>query len=447
MIENKFKLDDPPVAIYNRKKQDYIRVPLSAGTVTRINTDGDLIFEIDNQQSYLYLPDSFLYSEFSLYSDAAFTAPLPETDNITLEHNFFPSLFSSMRLEVGTQKVETIAEMPGLIDTILRTVTISKEDQLRFQDEGWVPDKGSGNFVSDLEEAAGANPSKAEYKILVDRLNLDMKNTGYTRRKELYNRHNARNTLQWHLSPLFGYLDYNKITYQLKYKLVLHRTISPEQAFYGATGKKAYIKLDKLELWVPQIDPSLEIETMIEKRLNKKDPIPVTFSQRLSASYSIDSRQTTWHFSRVSNTPRFLFLALQKDEPPSFEKNNNRFFLWDSKDEIMSIQVLLNQTRYPIDPMHFDKDTNNYLEGYDAYKNACRKFGTTPQLSPLQWRNICPIFCFDLTAQNEDIIKNGCDMTIKINKKANGKFRVYAVALLDAKHFIELNDGRMVRIY
>lgn len=129
MIENKFRLDDPPVAVYNRKKQDYIRVPLSAGTVTRLNTDGDLIMEIDNQQSYLYLPESFLYAEFSLYQDNAFTTALPETDNITLENNFFPNLFSSMRLEVGTQKIETIAEMPGLIDSILRTVFISKEDQ------------------------------------------------------------------------------------------------------------------------------------------------------------------------------------------------------------------------------------------------------------------------------------------------------------------------------
>ena len=452
MIENKFILDEPPVAIYNRKKQDYIRIPLSAGTSTRLNSDGDLIFEVDNQQSYIYLPDSFLYAEFSLYEDAALTTVLPEATNITLEHNFFPSLFSSMRLEVGTQKVETISESPGLIDTILRTVTITKEDQIKYQDEGWIPDTGSGNLVNNLAPKGGtaadeAKPTKGEYDAIVSRLNKDTKNTGYSRRRELYNKYNAKNVIQWRLSPLFGYLDYTKISYQLKYKLVLHRTINNEQIFYGAAGKKAYFKLDKLEFWIPQIDPSLDIEIMIEKRLNKKDPIPVTFSQRLSSTYSIDARETTWHFSRVSNTPRFLFLALQKDEPASFQSNNTRFFLWDPADEITSIQVLLNQTRYPIDPMRFDRTTNNYLEGYDAYRNACKKFGTSPQLSPLEWRNIYPIFCFDLTAQNEDIIKNGCDLTIKIIKKNNVKFRVYAVTLLDAKHFIELNDGRMVRVY
>ena len=89
LIENKFRLDDPPFTSYNQKKNDYIRIAMNPGSSSRVNTGGDLIFEVDNQQSYLYLPDSFLHCEYSLYSDANFTTPLPETDNIALENNFF----------------------------------------------------------------------------------------------------------------------------------------------------------------------------------------------------------------------------------------------------------------------------------------------------------------------------------------------------------------------
>ena len=137
MIESKFKLDDPPVQIYNQQKNDYIRVALNPGTSSRVNTGGDLVFEVDNQQSYLYLPDSFLHCEFSLYSNDKLTTPLPNTTNITLENNFFPNLFNQLRLEVGSQTVETISSSPGVVDTMLRFTTTSGTKE----NEGWVPDR------------------------------------------------------------------------------------------------------------------------------------------------------------------------------------------------------------------------------------------------------------------------------------------------------------------
>ena len=152
LIENKFRLDDPPFVSYNQKKNDYIRIAMNPGSSSRVNTGGDLIFEVDNQQSYLYLPDSFLHCEYSLYSDANFTTPLPDTDNITLENNFFPSLFTQMRLDVATQNIETISDSPGVIDTMLRFVTIG-ENNKKYEIEGWFPDTNDGIIVDDLTHA------------------------------------------------------------------------------------------------------------------------------------------------------------------------------------------------------------------------------------------------------------------------------------------------------
>ena len=87
-IEKIFQLDQPPEVIYNRKKQDYIKIALNPGTISNINKNGDLVFEVDNQQSFLYLPESYIYAEVELYKDEKFTTPLPEEDNITLENNF-----------------------------------------------------------------------------------------------------------------------------------------------------------------------------------------------------------------------------------------------------------------------------------------------------------------------------------------------------------------------
>ena len=86
-----------------------------------MNNSGDLAFEVDNQRSYVYLPDSFLYCEFSLFSDKHFRNPIITADNITLE-NIFPNLFSEIRQEVVKQSVESISTSPRVIDSLLRYV-------------------------------------------------------------------------------------------------------------------------------------------------------------------------------------------------------------------------------------------------------------------------------------------------------------------------------------
>ena len=439
MIESKFKRDDPPVQIYNQQKNDYIRVALNPGTSSRVNTGGDLVFEVDNQQSYLYLPDSFLHCEFSLYSNDKLTTPLPNTTNITLENNFFPNLFNQLRLEVGSQTVETISSSPGVVDTLLRFTTTSGSKE----NEGWVPDIGSGNYVSVLTHAgADAAGIATDVEAIVNRLNLNEKNKGYTERKELYNTYGARQTIEWKLSPLFGYMDYEKISYQLRFRLILNREKNDPLIFHGEAGKKAYLKIDNLELWIPHITPSLEVENIITKRLNTNKNIPVSFMGRVAASVNFNQTKYTWHFTRTSNTPRYLFLAFKENKAPDFDNNDSLFHL----ENIQSVQVLLNQARYPIDPIRVDLTRNYFSEAYNAYKSVCRDFGVATQLSPDDWRNLYPIFCFDLSAQNEDLKKNGCDVTINIEKKGADSLTAYAVVMEDTYHEIEVLNGRMVRI-
>lgn len=460
LTESKFRLDDPPVQIYNQQKNDYIRVALNPGTSSRVNTGGDLVFEVDNQQSYLYMPDSFLHCEFSLYSNSTLKTALPTTTNITLENNFFPSLFNQIRLEVGSQSVESIASSPGVIDSMLRFAMRATNENEGDENEGWIPDKGSGSYVSVLSQTgttvAAAAPTKAEtesiiadVKTLVDRLNLHEKNKGYTERKEFYNKNGAKQTVEWKLSPLFGYMDYEKISYQLRFRLILNREINNQFIFFGKTGEKAYLKIDNLELWIPHITPSLEIENMITKRLNTNKNIPVSFMGRVAASVNFDQTKYTWHFTRTSNTPRYLFLAFKENKAPDFDNNDSLFHL----ENIQSVQVLLNQARYPIDPIRIDLTRNYFSEGYNAYKNVCKDFGgfgshsALGYLSPDEWRNLYPVFCFDLSAQSEDLKKNGCDVTIQIEKKGADSLTAYAVVLEDTYHEIEVLNGRMVRVY
>lgn len=48
------------------------------------------------------------------------------------------------------------------------------------ENQGWIVNSGSGNLVNVLAQAVGANPTQADFRIVVDWLTLDMKNNGYT---------------------------------------------------------------------------------------------------------------------------------------------------------------------------------------------------------------------------------------------------------------------------
>ena len=71
LIESTFELDDSNLIAYNRRKTDYIRVAPTTGTTDCANTSGSINFEINNQQYFLYLLDSFIYCEFDLYKKPA----------------------------------------------------------------------------------------------------------------------------------------------------------------------------------------------------------------------------------------------------------------------------------------------------------------------------------------------------------------------------------------
>ena len=85
------------------------------------------------------------------------------------------------------------------------------------------------------------------------------------------------------LKYIFGFTEYTKILYLIKIGLILSRKddgVINADIFYGAATMTGKIILNNLEWWVPYIEPSLEIEELITKRLNTKKPIDCVFTKR-----------------------------------------------------------------------------------------------------------------------------------------------------------------------
>jgi len=455
--EKIFELDEPNFISFNRRKQDYLRISPNTGTANNLNNCGNLVaYEINNYENFLYYPESFIYCEFNISNEAGNAVP----GNITLEHNWFPRCFEEMRLDVGSQQLETINE-PGEFDTMLKFLTRGK-DYKDANIEGWIPDVGTGNFVSDITPIAADAAAAAQLvgiRDAVRRLNIHNLNEGYLKRKTAYNNANGvakknGGWIKWPLRPLFGYLDRNKVTVNLPIKFSLKRKANDADVFFGAADTNARLEITKIEFWVPSIQPSLRIEADITKRLNSNKDITMNLLKRNAFSITIIPQDYTWPIANISNTPRFLFVMFK---PTNLNKNfqiNNSLFPSHvpaangvvNAVQITSLQVLLNNTRYPLDAVNQNPENFNIFEAYIQYEAVCKIFGIEPPLNPIDFKKLYTLYCFDLSAQDENLAKKGSSIQLHIKKSSAESLTAYCLILEDSSHIIKIINGHMTRI-
>ena len=93
--------------------------------------------------------------------------------------------------------------------------------------------------------------------------------------------------------------------------------------------------------------------------------------------------------------------------------------------------------------MTFDSATNDQIEPYDAYVKMCKNFGVRPQLNYFDFRDLYSIFCFDITAQDDNLVSNGCDIIIHITKDPLLLVQCYCLILEEKVLKINLKNGMM----
>ncbi|ESP03468.1 hypothetical protein LOTGIDRAFT_171405 [Lottia gigantea] len=137
-----FRLYDPIRYSFYKKKEDYIIISPTVGSKSQLNDGGRITFEINSLSNWLLLSDAYFRCDFKIKDGTQ--NQVPQT-NTTLENNFFPSLFSEMVLEAGSNAIETIKH-PEKFDTMLKTVLYPKDfDSV----SGWIPDVGDGRVLKE----------------------------------------------------------------------------------------------------------------------------------------------------------------------------------------------------------------------------------------------------------------------------------------------------------
>ena len=209
----------------------------------------------------------------------------------------------------------------------------------------------------------------------------------------------------------------------------------------------AKLHFNSLEWYIPSISPSLEIEEIITKRLSTKQPIDVVFMKRNMNQITLNTGTNfSWSLGNYTNSIRFIFVTFKPTTASSTGSNNALFTTHAGTDKITSMRVQINQTYYPIDRMQMDFLNADVLEPYVAYMNCCQMFGNEPQLSVQEFKDLYPIFCFDVSAQSKTLKDNGINVTLHIEKSSALTLRGYALLLEDCQYKIDVNNGSMVRI-
>ena len=393
------------------QKVDMLKILPTSGSMNNINKNGDLKFQSLSSENALNVSASYIYYEIELSNHVDANG---NHKDITLENDFFPNMFSQMRLKFATSELETINN-PGVYSSMLNFLTINKD---MGEIIGWIPDTKKG----------------------------DTDNKYYKIRKELYK---DKFTGYFPLNIIFGSLQcFNKIVYCCQLELILTRNIKDELIFYGIANTQANLNFTTIEWHIPELKLNPKSEVNLLDRLNSDKEIKMNYLNRLCSVIDIQRGSTfSFQVANVAYRPKYIIMGFK--EPNITYQTNNNLFLADG---LHSVQIQVNNTYFPNQALNINIANNNIFEAYYNYINVANNYyfkgkkRSDTYLSLTDFKNLYPIFYFDISNQDEKLIVNGCSITIHLKKSDTFIPKCYVLIIEEKYSKIMLSNGKFTLI-
>ena len=425
--------EDIPVddSIYDYEYKEYN--PIAGAPLNR----GSIVITIESQDIYTHPAESFLIVEGKLVKNA--NDGVYDADTlITLINNGIMYLFSDVRYHLASHEIEVL-QNPGHATTMLGMLKFPDDfSKSQGLNQCWIKDTGEGNTVVD-----GNNPNEG-FKL---------------RRNYIINMPTTRGNFCFKI-PLKHFLgfceDYKKILYGMQQRLTLTRT-SDDNAIFRANGVDVgKVDIKRIRWFMPHVIPSDMYRLQLDKIIEKKEKIPVGYRMLQCDNTSITGTNFTWRLGVKSSPdiPRFIIVGFQIERNNNQEQNPARF---DNCD-IGNIYVTLNAKRYPDTDYDIKFDENRFCRIYGDSSTFRKKFYNMDELvsnhniNPVDYKNLYPIFVFDVTKQSEKLKTAVSDIHVKMRFNTNpaldnaGNPRnvmAYAVIISDRLfHFV--SDGSKI---
>ena len=425
--------EDIPVddSIYDYEYKEYN--PIAGAPLNR----GSIVITIESQDIYTHPAESFLIVEGKLVKNA--DGGVYDADTlITLINNGIMYLFSDVRYHLASHEIEVL-QNPGHATTILGMLKFPDDfSKSQGLNQLWIKDTGQGNT-----EVGGDEPNKG-FKL---------------RRDYIINMPASRSHFCFKI-PLKHFLgfceDYKKILYGMQQRLTLTRT-GDDNAIFRANGVDVgKVDIQRIRWFMPHVIPSDAYRLQLDKIIEKKEKIPVGYRMLQCDNTSITGTEFTWRLGVKSSPdiPRFIIVGFQIGRNNNQEQNPARF---DNCD-IGNIYVTLNSKRYPDTDYDINFNENRFCRIYGDSSTFRKKFYNMDELvsnhniNPVDYKNLYPIFVFDVTKQSEKLKTAVSDIHVKMRFNTNpaldnnGNPRnvmAYAVIISDRLfHFV--SDGSKI---
>ena len=421
------RITDPILSDDSIDKYEDIEYEPVAGT--NLNSSGaDIRLTIETQDIFTHPSESFLIIEGYLKKHT--NARYGNNDLITLTNNGIMHLFKRIQYELSGQEIENIMNV-GQATTML----------------------GLLKYPDDFSKSKGLN--QLWYK---DTTGVaDDHNTGFSiRRNYIIVNANPKGSFSFKIPHIFGFCeDYDKVVYGLKHNLTLTRNDDNDAIFKSDQNNAAgnpyddgKVILSKISWFMPHVTPADNDKMELYKIIERKEKIPVGYRmiQCDSASIPQNSTSFSWRLSVKSSleVPRFIIVGFQTDKSNNQEENTSTF----NNVNVSNIYVMLNSMRYPTTDYNISFLGQKFSRVYgDAAEFRAKFFNmdelvSNPNITPSDYKELYPLFLFDVSKQSEKLKYSTTDIQIKMYFSAGMPANTQAYAVIISDRLINLqSDG------
>ena len=400
---------------------------------TNLNAPGqDIRLIIETQVIFTHPSESYLIVEGRLLKGD--NNSYGNNDLITLTNNGIMHLFKRIRYDLSGQEIENIMNV-GQATTML----------------------GLLKYPDDFSKSKGLN--QLWYKDTT--VNADDDNLGFLfRRFYIVRNSNPRGSFSFRipLKYIFGFCeDYDKVVYGLKHTLTLTRNDDNNAIFKSNANDGAVppvdtvvdgkVELSKISWFMPHVTPADKDKMELYKIIERKEKIPVGYRMIQCDSASIpQALDFSWRLS-VKSSPevlRFIIVGFQTNKIGNQKQNPSIF----DNVNVSNIYVMLNSMRYPTTDYNISFLGQKYSRVYgDAAEFRSKFFNmdeliSSPNINPTEYRNLYPLFLFDVSKQSEKLKYSTTDIQIKMHFSANPLAGTQAYAVIISDRLINFqSDG------
>ena len=425
--------EDIPVddSIYEYEYKEYN--PIAGTNFNR----GSIVITIEAQDIYTHPAESYLEIEGQLRKRArAVNGDVQNYaagDTITLINNAMMYLFSDVRYHLASHEIEVL-QNPGYATSML----------------------GMLKYPDDFNKSQGLNQCWAPDTPITNNntANKDQ-NNGFKKRHEYIIKEPATPGTFSFKIPLKHFLgfceDYKKILYGMQQRLTLTRSGNIEDPIFRDAGDIAELHIEKIRWFMPHVIPSDAYRLQLNKIIERKEKIPVGYRMLQCDNTQVPpaSENFTWRLGVKSSPdiPRFIIVGFQKEKHNQQNKNPAIF----NHLSVRNIYVTLNAKRYPDTDYDNSFTKNLYSRMYGDAATFRKKFFnmdelvSNPGIDPIAYKNIFPLFVFDVSKQSEKLKTSVSDIHIKASFTGNpgNDTMAYAVIISDRLfHFV--SDGSKI---